>query len=257
MKTDLDLIVADVSTKCRQLKIVPIFDVHIGAKEFCESEFVDYLNKYKDDPDAYFIIGGDIINNSIRTSIANPYAETMRPSEQKRYACKLLEPIKDRILCAVSGNHEQRSRKEVDEDIIYDICAKLDIEDRYRENMAFVLLRVPKATRKDGRNWCYTIGVTHGGGNTRKATSLGYAIDNLDVLVVGHTHKPDDMPSAKLSIDIQNKKITRKQFGVLVASSWLEWGGYSARGMYLPTARVSQEILLDTDQKHIEIKQGW
>lgn len=245
--------------------IVPIFDVHIGAQEFQEKEFAEFLNAYKDKPNTYFIIGGDLVNNSIRSSIANPFDETMRPSDQKKYACELLKPIKDKILCAVGGNHEQRSRKETDDDVMYDICAKLDIEDKYREDIAFVLMRIKKQGHKGevgNRNWCYTMAVTHGAGggayigsSANRLERFGGIVEGLDILVTGHTHKPLTFPSAKLRIDIRNKTIAKEQFTVVQASSWLEWGGYTARRLLTPTARTTQEIWLNANEKLVKVVQ--
>lgn len=263
MLTNNKIIVFDLPTQT-DIKIIPIFDVHIGASEFCEQEFLEYLGKYKDDPNAYFVIGGDLVNNSIKSSVANPFEETMRPSEQKRYACKLLEPIKDRIICAVSGNHEERSRKETDDDIIYDICAKLDIEDRYREDIAFCMVRIPQLDQpsRKNRSYCYSMVVTHGngggatiGGSLNRLEKFGAVIENCDLLISGHTHRPATFQSARIKIDTRNKNLIREQFTIVQASSWLDYGGYSAKKMLLPTARTSQEILLDSTDKKVRVVQ--
>ena len=114
---------------------------------------------------SYIILGGDLINNGIKSSVSNVYDETMRPREQKKLLVEMLSPLKDRILCAVSGNHERRSSREVDDDIIYDVMCKLDIEDVYRENLAFLKIQFGTA-RSDGKvNPTYVICITHGTGS--------------------------------------------------------------------------------------------
>ena len=85
-------------------------------------------------PLAFLILGGDLINNNTRSSVGSPWDDTVRPREQKRLMVEALEPIKDRILCCVSGNHERRSLKDADDDPPYDIMTKLDLEDVYRQN---------------------------------------------------------------------------------------------------------------------------
>lgn len=240
----------------KKITIVPIFDVHIGAEEFCEKEFVDFINHYRDMEDVYFVLGGDIINNGIKSSVSNSYEERYRPSAQKRYACTLLEPIKDRILCAVSGNHEQRSRKETDTDIVYDICEILGIADIYRENIAFLNIKIPSSV-KQNTYLNYNLAVTHGKLSLNKVNQFASAISCLDVLIVGHTHKPSDSPQSRFRMDEKTGKIIKENFSVVVASSWLEWGSYASRAMLLPTARVEQKIILSNEKENILISQSW
>lgn len=240
----------------KQVKIIPIFDMHIGAKEFKRSEFLDFIKQYKDDPDAYFVLGGDIINNGIKSSVSNSYNETIRPSDQKKQAIELLYPIKDKIICAVSGNHEQRSRKETDDDIIYDICSKLDIDNVYREDIGFIFLKVPKKSNSKRYN-TYTIAVTHGIKSLNNVSKFALGVSGLDIIIVGHTHKPSDTPQSRFVMVKRTCKVKKENFSVVVASSWLEWGDYASRAMLLPTARVKQEIILGDDEPTIDIKQCW
>ena len=108
------------------------------------------------------ILGGDLLNNSLKSSVANIYEETMRPREQKRRMAEMLKPISHKILCAVNGNHERRSGKDADDDPTYDIMCKLDLEHLYRENMAFLCLRFGNKKGDGLRNPTYTFVVTHG-----------------------------------------------------------------------------------------------
>ena len=112
--------------------IFPISDVHYGALEHMNKQWTDFCKMVENTPNAYVILGGDLVNNNVRTcGFINPYDELVRPREQKKKMVEYLTPIKDRILCAVSGNHEARSLKDDDIDLTYDIMAKLDIEDLY------------------------------------------------------------------------------------------------------------------------------
>jgi hypothetical protein len=73
----------------------------------------------------------------------------------------MLEPLRDRIICGVSGNHERRSVKDCDDDPAYDIMCKLDIEDKYRENIAFVKIQFGRQDANGQKNPTYKIAVTH------------------------------------------------------------------------------------------------
>ena len=181
--------------------IVPIFDVHLGAEECMEEEFEQFIQTVKDRDHVYVVLGGDLIDNGLKNSLTNVYRQKYMPSEQKRRMAKLLEPIRDRILCSVSGNHESRSARECDDSVTYDIMSKLDLEHLCRENLAFVKIKLGKEHTRNGavtdgtRRPTYVLVVTHGagggmltGGAVNRGERYGYVVDGMDALIVGHTH---------------------------------------------------------------------
>ena len=240
------------------LTIVPISDVHIGAAEHMRGEWESFCSKVLSNPNIYITLGGDLINNGTRTSVSNLFEETMRPRDQKRLMVEMLSPIKDRILCAVSGNHERRSCKDADDDPTYDILCKLDIEHLYRENIAFVKIQMGKQEGNGKLNPTYMLVVTHGagggmltGGAVNRNERFGYAIDGADALIVGHTHKPFITQPAKIHIDKSNNIVSVKPFKVISTTSWLRYGGYAAQKMLSPTSHAVQTIVLCGNKKEI------
>lgn len=85
-----------------EITIIPVADVHLGALEHAKKEWEQFCKTVLETPNCYLILGGDLINNSIRSSVANPFDEILRPREQKTRMVEYLTPIKDRVLCAVS-----------------------------------------------------------------------------------------------------------------------------------------------------------
>lgn len=155
---------------------------------------------------------------------------------KKRLMAEMLEPIKERILCAVCGNHERRSTKDADDEPTYDIMCKLDIEDKYRENMAFLKLQFGDTKGNGASNPTYVLAITHGagggmltGGSVNRNERFGYVIDGLDCLIVGHTHKPFITQPSKIKIDTHNNKVSLKPFKVVSSTSWLGYGGYAVQ----------------------------
>ena len=228
-----------------------------------EAAWKEFRAQVLDTPNMYLLLCGDLTNNAIKNSISNVYEETLRPRDQKRLMVEMLTPLRDRILCAVPGNHEYRSSKEVDDDIVYDIMCKLDLEDLYRENIAFLKIQIGNIEGSGQRNPTYTFVIGHGagggvltGGVVNRAERFGYAIDGADALIVGHSHKPFLSHPGKLKIDTQNNKVSVKPFHVVSCSSWLQFGGYACRKMLLPTSHVSQKILLSGTSKDIKIIVG-
>lgn len=260
MLNDFDMIVHNFDDP---IDIYPIADVHLGAMELCEKDWESFLKKAKAE-NAYFIFNGDLLNNGIRTcSFVNPFDEVLRPREAKRRMVEYLEPIKDRILCVLSGNHERRTYKDDDQDLCYDICAKLDIEHLYRENMAFMKIGIGK--RKSGTSKvAYTFVVTHGAGGgiytgaaVNRNERFGNIFEGLDCLVVGHVHKGFITNPAKIVINPEKETVTTTNYRVVSCVSWLNYGGYAARKMLLPAAVSNPQIIHLKGGYHKKLVTEW
>lgn len=242
------------------IEIYAISDVHLGAPECMEQEFIEFIKAVESKPNVYLILAGDLINNATKSSVTNVFEERYRPAEQKKMIAKILEPVKDRILCAVPGNHEDRSGKDVDDDPMYDVLTKLDIEDRYRRNRAILKIKIGNSRGKSRSNPTYIFAVVHGtgggaltGSGVNRAERYAYTFDGIDALVLGHTHKPLNTTPSKIRVDPHNNIVKEVPFDVIVATSWLHYTGYAARKMLSPTSHVFQKIHLSGTKKEIEI----
>lgn len=248
------------------ITIIPIADVHLGAAEHMEKEWCAFLEMVQKTPNVYITLGGDLLNNATKNSLSNVYDEVIRPSTAKRMMADMLAPIKDRIICSVTGNHERRSSRDVDQDPMYDIMCKLDLEHLWRENIAFVKIQLGRQENESGTRTggyqrpSYNLVVTHGsGGGIYTGTAVlrgerfGYVIDNLDLLVLAHTHKPFTTQPGKIVIDPRNNKVTVKPFKVITATSWLEYGGYAMQKMLLPSTHCLHTIQLSSTHKELVV----
>ena len=268
MARDFDLLVYKFYGG-HNITIVPIADVHLGSEECMEESFVSFIDSVKNTPNVYLTLGGDLIDNGTKNSVTNVYRQTMRPSEQKRRMAEILEPVADRLLCAVSGNHERRSssgKSGVDDDPTYDILCKIDKEEIYRENMAVmkIQLGVPETengARSSGQDRpCYSIVVCHGSGGgmlpgaaINRGQRFGYVFSGMmDALIVGHTHVPYNAKYKKINIDVRNNRISFETFKVVCATSWLEYGDYPVQKMLLPTAFADQSLVLSGKTKSLK-----
>lgn len=264
MLSDFEMIVHSFEP---DIKIYPISDVHLGAAEHLTREWELFCEKILSEPNSYITLGGDLINNATRSSVSNIFDETMRPREQKKLMVDMLTPLRDRILCAVSGNHERRSSKDVDDDATYDIMAKLDLEHLYRENMAFVKIQLGKQeldngtrTRGDQRP-TYVLAVTHGAGGgaltgsaVNKNERFAYVMDGCDAFISGHVHKAFVTQPAKILIDPRNNKVSLRPFKVICSTSWLSYGGYATQKMLTPSSFSPQTITLKSDRKEMTVE---
>ena len=251
MKDDFSMILHKLDTGLEQANIYPLGDLHIGSKEFDGILWNKWKQMVLDDPNGYVVIIGDLLDNGLKTSKTYSYEATMRPWEQKEWLKKELKPLKDRILGGCRGNHEERSVNLGDDCPMYDVFAKLDIEDLYRENMAF--MKVSLGEKNSERQWSYGIVLAHGASKS-KTDKFSYAIDGMDVFVTGHTHQPATYFPSKIMMDLRNDKITERSMVHVVVPSFVKTGGYGLRGMYMPQGKKIPIIKLSGTQKEVTME---
>ena len=196
-----------------------------------------FLHKLKDDPDSYIVLCGDVISNGVKDSLTNVYEEAIPPSAQIDKAVELLEPVKDRILGAVGGNHEARSRKAVDLDPMYAIMLMLGKGELYRTNFAMMRIILANGTTKDR----YALMLIHGKTENKKR-QFAYAVEGVDAIISGHTHNGIVEKPARLVFTSRNN-VSVKPLVSLTATSWLSYGGYAAAALYKPAATSAPQCL--------------
>lgn len=250
MLNDFKMIVHKLPRDLEYINLYPLADTHIGSAEFNEPMFKLWVKTVQADPNGYILIAGDLINNGVKNSKTNVYEEMMRPSQQKEYLYEALKPLKEKILGGCGGNHEYRSAKDVDSDPMYDVMCRLQLEDRYRQNGAFVKIAV--GTRKDNhKQVAYGIVVTHGA-SKNKHDKFALSVDGADLFISGHTHDENYEPDAKVKMDMQNETVSIVPYKKVVCTPFQGYGGYALRGEYLPvTVSEFQVLRLDGKRKKI------
>lgn len=251
----------DLQRELEYIEIVPIADAHIGDA-LCDMELlkqeIDYVKKNKH---TFAVLNGDLLNNAIKSSVSDIYAEKLSPMEQLKLAIKLLEPIKDKILCVTSGNHEDRSYKTDGIDLTYLLCRELNLEDRYSNASALLFVRFGELRQVEtngsgnNRKVCYTVYVTHGsggGGKTgskaNRASSLASIID-ADIYITSHMHTPIAFKEAYHRTDVRNSTVSLVDKLFVVTSSFLNYGGYGEKFSFKPSSKQNPHILLSGVRK--------
>lgn len=250
-----------------EITVIPVADVHLGAIEHDEKAWESFCKSVKDEPDVYLILCGDLVQNGVRNAIGNPFDQTMSPSLQKAAMIEYLTPLKDKILCATSGNHEARTRKESDQDITYDIMCKIGLETLYRENVVFMKISIGtrQATKAKCPNVSYLFSVVHGaaggrltGNPVNRAEEFARTVDGLDCLIVGHSHKGTVTRPKKIVLDDKNNRVREVSSLVVGAESWMVYGGYAARKMLLPAEHgFPQRLHLSRSRDYKRIEVTW
>ncbi len=189
-----------------QVFIVTLSDLHIGAGD--RQYIKDIINFILSVPNMYVILGGDMINNTTKTSKGCVLEEYATGQEQIKLLVEYMKPLveQNRILAIYGGgNHEKRSYNDCFISIPEIVATMLGIPDKYIPDIIIGYISV--------KNNCYVYGVLH----KHRKTNNYYQHLNCDVLILEHTHelsvreklvlfhdKYNKTPSFRLSFEIDN-----------------------------------------------------
>lgn len=197
----------EAKSKADVFYVYPIGDPHIGAFNCAESHlraFVDYI---KNQPHSYWFGGGDYCN-AITPSDVNRYdvraladwiftGKAMNIKEalldiakqERERFCKIVEPIKDKCLGLIEGNHEYQLMNRSHNGHHYIMCDELGVPNL--TDCAFIRLnfKIPKGS---GRSVIFFVLHGWGGGRTPGAEPnhlmRAGQIADADVILRGHSH---------------------------------------------------------------------
>lgn len=271
MKDDFEII-RTIVPKADTVRIKPIADVHFSSILCNEKAFIDFRDQLLKEPNTYTILLGDLVNNNTRSSVSSPWLDIYRPMTAKIKMAELLKPLADagKIIGALSGNHEKRSLKDADDDPMFDIMCKLNLEDIFREDALFIHFCIGDREVKGKKHLAatYNIACHHGSGggmftgaSVNKIERYGYTIENVDLVISAHTHKGSMTKPAKLVFNPIEKRMIRKPFACMVACSWQEFGGFPLQKMMSPSALAfdddGQVAEFSGDMYHKKIRLTW
>jgi predicted phosphodiesterase len=247
-----------------EIKILLLGDVHRGSQQFNEKEFLETVEFIRKNDNYYAILMGDLIDNATRNSKSNCYLAVESPQASVEWVINKLKPIADRILAVTTGNHEERSEKEVGMDISWWIAKCLGIEERYSQGPFILFVSMGKNQNRTGMYHTFSLYGIHGDGMgttlqgaVRKLQLMGDVVVNADVYIIGHSHKPLIMPSPRIVIDTKNKKHNIIDPLFVNGQSFLNFeGSYGEKKGYLPTSQRKPIIKLKTgyDKKYVSLE---
>lgn len=253
------------------IELYPVCDFHDGDPKTDERMFEGFVKFIAAEPNRYWLYAGDNLNNAIKSSVSNVYNEKRSPHQQKEHFIELMKPIADKCFCFVPGNHEARSSKETDCQLVWDIACRLVGDDRarelYRENEAFIKIsfgRYIEKNRSHIQPVTYILWVVHGDGggmyigNTINKMQLrSMAIEGLDIAICGHVHKGKVGHSFPVRvIDPHNNIVRMRSVSNAICCAWQDFSGYAARKLMLPGAKGALPIVFSGRRKEIEVRVG-
>lgn len=241
------------------IEVHPMSDLHIGDSECDYKSIQEKIEYIKETPNCYCILDGDLMDTAIASSIGDTYAANLQPMEQLKHCVKLFEPIKDKILAVLPGNHENRVYKSDGIDITEVMCNQLGISERYSPTTALLFVRFGRQAQHK-RPQLYTIYATHGsgggrreGGKVNRLADLASIVD-ADIYVFGHTHLPLVFREAFFRVSGANSSVALTDKLFVNSAASLNYGGYGDKQGYKPASKVSPVIYLCGTQRKMWAK---
>jgi len=240
------------------LEIYPLADVHIGDPLHDRKRLNNFVKEVLSQKNRYVIVNGDIINNAVRNSISDIYAEQLNPNQQIDTAVEILEPIKHRILVITEGNHETRTYKQDGILIMYQVAQRLGIFDCYSEGAYLLFVKFGRSQGRDCRKMPYAIYGKHGAGGGRKVGAKAIRLFEMaeiidaDVFIHSHTHVPMVLRKTFYRVDYRNEKATLIEQLFINTNGFIRYGGYSEDKGFAPTSTIYPKIILDGKERKVK-----
>lgn len=230
------------------IELHPMADLHLGDMQSDFKLIMERIEYIKNTENAYCILDGDLMDSAIASSIGDTYGANLQPMEQLKQCVRIFEPIKDKILAVLSGNHEHRIYKSDGLDITELFCSQLGILDRYSPTTALLFIRFGKG--RANRPQLYTAYVTHGsgggrreGGKVNRLADLAAIVD-ADIYIHAHTHLPLVFKEAFYRVSGSNSSAALVDKLFVNTSAALDYGGYGDKQGYKPASKKAPVIYL-------------
>ncbi len=233
-----------------ELELIPISDGHRGNPLFSKKHFLRTRDYIKEKPNRRAVLNGDLCESSLRTSKGDIFRQVGTPQDQWEWMVETLYPIKDQILGADSGNHENRIYNETGIDITKEITKALNVPYR-AEGMLLKISFGDKNNRVEGRPYTYWIYMTHGYGGARTNAAKTVKVErtstfiHADCYIMSHDHvsnagpvvylMPDNRTSEDTETGFRTGKIRAVRKLLVKSNAYVKWGGYAEIGGFSPS----------------------
>jgi len=254
----LDIVIAEGPPELEEIFLIPI-EAHIGAQEFHEAKFLEWLRWIREEPRAYVVFVGDNFEFATRDSVGDVYAQKKPPQEQMEWAVEVLTPLANayKILGFLSGNHEERCYRATGIDPTKWVARVLGAP-YFSDGQGIIKLRFGKGPNH--KPISYIIHVVHGrsgsrtpGGKLNAAWKTTDVVGNADVYICGHSHGIVTGRQDRLMFDPYNCTMRREKYYVVVAGSFLQYASYARKAVYAPLGTGAPRIKFDGRRKDVHI----
>lgn len=259
---------ATLSRDLPYIEIHTFSDWHIGDVHCDMNEIRSEIAAVAENPHAFAILNGDLMNNATKTSVSDCYAEELTPQQQIETLCNLLDPISSKILMVTQGNHEVRTYRNDGIDLTGFVASKLGLVDKYAREGGVLFVRFGAESKgrhergnpENVRMIPYSIYCTHGSGGGRKEGAKAIRLADMasivdtDIYIHSHTHLPMVMKQSFYRVDSRNSSIACVEKLFVNTSAKLDYGGYGQSGEFKPSSKSNPVIILSGTKRFMTAK---
>jgi hypothetical protein len=236
----MKIIKRDLGSEVEEFILVPLGDWHIGNKD-CRLDTIQKKIEYvKNTPNAYCTVGGDLLECIIKESKGDIFTQELTPQKQLDKAVELLQPIKNKILGIVSGNHEARIYKDTGFDVSRDMAKHLGLEDLYDAVDELIFVSFGKNQSREKKRHTKSIYLNHELYNATTIQSCVLALQKLssvvwaDIYVGQHTHFPIVYITSYLEAQARSKTIIKRMRAFMNGGSDMDYPDYARQKCFEP-----------------------
>lgn len=251
----------------KKIIIRPVGDIHYGNPAQNEKLVKELIYELKHDPDQYWINAGDMLeNNGKEQNHDGVWHDTLTPEQQLDAYIEDFSPVVHKLICAVGGNHDHRTRNRAQIDLMRRAAREMGYADRYVTDGAFAYIRLGSRTQagrrraRAGRPCTYRLYVTHGSSAGATSGSKANALEKMgnvvlaDVYIGAHTHSQMVFRDRYYYHDENDRnQLSYLDRWFVNTGSALEYGGYATTARYTPQPPGFPFICLSGEQEHIEV----
>jgi len=223
-------------TNWKKIKVVPLADLHYGSNASDDKLFREWVNWIKSRDDVFVFINGDLFENAHGDSNHGVamYEQDVRPKTQVEDVISILAPIAHKILWAIPGNHEDRSRTR-DYDPLEYLCRVLDIPYSYEAVYADLLWK----------EHVFSFFCQHGKTNSQtkggkfNAAARPQKFQEFTMFTcMAHVHDAMSGKNIRICRDRVNFRLEfMKQYVIICPSFYGYFGSYASKAVYEPGAK--------------------
>jgi hypothetical protein len=228
------------------LHTYPLGDLHIGAPQFAEAAFDEWVSYLVGTKGVSMLGTGDFLNCALSTSVSDEYSEKLPVRDARRLFTEKVRPLAeaDKLDCLIDGNHEMRVWRSTGDSPIAAVADGFGVP----YSMAALVVRYLVGDES------YDVYLRHGTGG---GSTMGAAVNRLerqeriidaDIYVSGHTHTQVAFPK---NIFVPNGRggFSRRKRLFVCSGSFLAYEDYAAAAG-LPPAHIGAPRIYMSGSRH-------
>lgn len=253
---EFEIVSVDLS-KFSKVYIVPIADLHEGARDADHTVSDGYIDWIAERDNAFTILNGDLMNCAWKESTPDLFEDLITPDKAYENLRARLMPIKDKILMITRGGHEESIFRKVGADYMARLAYDLG-GIPYKPDGGMVAIRMSR----NGHYQVFTGYATHGWGGARtigakvkKSEDLTQVAD-VDFYILSHDHTQNIHRLNVLAPSMTNLRWNRANYMVVKrkilinTGGFIKYGGYIRRKGYAPQDLGTPRLRLEIKGEH-------